>query len=129
MAIILVILWMFFPFWGDGFHERPNQPDIVVLKQIISTPSSWKTIALFSIAVGIETGVYSMTPLYFVSERNFSFIEANHLLSISRIPGLFMVILSGWLADRLSVSLMVRVSTQNKAACGRTYPLGFVVSD
>jgi sugar phosphate permease len=46
-----------------------------------------------------------MTPLFFVNERNFSLIEANHLLSISRIPGIFMVMLSGWLTDRLSVSL------------------------
>jgi len=110
ISIILAILWIFYTFWGTDAPERPNQPDLVVLKHIIFNPSSWKAIALLSIAVGIETGVYSMTPLFFVNERNFSLIEANHLLSISRIPGLFMVLLSGWLTDRLSASLMVRIS-------------------
>lgn len=110
VAIVLMILLIFYILQGPDSAERPYKPDIAALKRLVVNPSSWKAIALLSIAVGIETGVYSMTPLFLVNERNFSLVDANHLLSLSRIPGLLMVMLSGWLSDRLSVSAMVRTT-------------------
>jgi NNP family nitrate/nitrite transporter-like MFS transporter len=52
--------------------------------------------------VGVETGVYAMTPLFLVNERGFHLADANQLLGLSRIPGLIMVLLAGWITDRLS---------------------------
>jgi NNP family nitrate/nitrite transporter-like MFS transporter len=42
-----------------------------------------------------------MLPLFLVSERGFELAAANHLLGLSRIPGLVMVLLAGWISDRL----------------------------
>ena len=110
LSIILAILWVFHMMWGTDSIERPTPPDLGILKRLMVKSSFWKTSALLSLAVGIETGVYSMTPLFFVNERDFSLVDANHLLSMSRIPSLLMVILSGWLTDRFSASKMVRIS-------------------
>lgn len=110
LSIIIALLWVFHMMWGIDSIERPMPPDFSILKKLVVKSSFWKTSALLSLAVGIETGVYSMTPLFFVNERNFSLVDANHLLSMSRIPCLLMVILSGWLTDRFSASKMVRIS-------------------
>jgi predicted MFS family arabinose efflux permease len=110
IAMGLMMLWAVQLFLGPDDVKRPDKPDIATLKRLIVNPSSWKAIALLSIAVGIETGVYSMTPLFLVNERGFNLIGANQLLGYSRIPGLFMVMLSGWLTDRLRPSAMVRTT-------------------
>ncbi|MFN2355917.1 MAG: MFS transporter, partial [Desulfopila sp.] len=70
--------------------------------EIIRQPSFWQLCVLLSMAVGVETGVYAMTPLYLVNERGFALSEANQLLGLSRIPSVALVLLSGWLTDRLS---------------------------
>lgn len=110
VAVLLAALWVCYLKWGTDSAQRPLPPDLSVVKALLVKSSFWKASALLSLAVGIETGVYSMTPLFFVNERDFSLIDANHLLSVSRIPSLVMVMLSGWLTDRLSASKMVRVA-------------------
>ncbi|MCF8109736.1 MAG: MFS transporter [Desulfohalobiaceae bacterium] len=76
----------------------------------MSNPSFWCLGVLLSLAVGGETGVYAMVPLFLVNERAFNLAEANHLLGLSRVPGIVMVLLSGWITDRLSPSFTVSMS-------------------
>ena len=110
LSMIIALLWVFHMMVGTDSIDRPMPPELGILKKMVVKSSFWKVSALLSLAVGIETGVYSMTPLFFVNERSFSLVDANHLLSLSRIPCLLMVILSGWLTDRFSAQKMVRIS-------------------
>ncbi len=77
-----------------------------------------KTISLSAIAVGLTLlpiafssnkwilligsflGIYTMLPLYLVTEQGMGREMANTLVAISRIPGLALVFLSGWATDR-----------------------------
>jgi NNP family nitrate/nitrite transporter-like MFS transporter len=110
IAIIIAILFIIYLFVGIDALDRPDPPDLYILKDILIKQSFWKMSFLLSIAVGIETGIYSMTPLFFVNERGFSLADANHLLGFSRIPGIIMVMLSGWLTDRFNAPKTVKIS-------------------
>ena len=103
----LVVLALVYTFFGVDSRDRPSAPDGARIREIVSNPSFWCLGLLLSLAVGVETGVYTMVPLYLVNERAFDLAEANQLLGLSRIPGVVMVLASGWLTDRLSPSLTV----------------------
>jgi NNP family nitrate/nitrite transporter-like MFS transporter len=103
----LVVLALVYTLFGVDSRDRPSAPDGARIREIVSNPSFWCLGLLLSLAVGVETGVYTMVPLYLVNERAFDLAEANQLLGLSRIPGVVMVLASGWLTDRLSPSLTV----------------------
>lgn len=101
-ALALALLGCIYWRVGTDSLKRPSPPNISRIVEIIRQPSFWQLCVLLSMAVGIETGVYAMTPLFLVTERGFDLSEANQLLGLSRIPGVALVLLSGWLTDRLS---------------------------
>ncbi len=55
-------------------------------------------LAIFS--SGCSLGMYLILPLYLIKERGIDFDIANNLLGISRVGGVFISILSGFLIDR-----------------------------
>jgi MFS transporter, NNP family, nitrate/nitrite transporter len=57
--------------------------------------------ALFSLGISGSMGVYTMLPLYLVSERGMDQDWANTLVILSRIPGPGVAFLAGWATDRL----------------------------
>jgi NNP family nitrate/nitrite transporter-like MFS transporter len=57
--------------------------------------------ALFSLGIGATVGVYTMLPLFLVSERGMETSSANLLLSASRLTGLGAAFVSGMAVDRL----------------------------
>jgi NNP family nitrate/nitrite transporter-like MFS transporter len=58
-------------------------------------------IVLFALGIGGTIGVYSMIPLYLVSERGMERTWVNTLLGLSRILTLGVTLLAGWVTDRL----------------------------
>ena len=89
---------------------RPEPPTLSRIYTIVTEPLFWKICFLLSIAVAVETGVYSMTPLFLVNERGFDLNNANQLLGFSRIPGVILVLFSGWLTDKLSPTLAIKIA-------------------
>jgi NNP family nitrate/nitrite transporter-like MFS transporter len=55
---------------------------------------------LFCAGIGSFLGIYTMLPLYLVTERGMEREMANTMVAISRIPGLGVVFLAGWATDR-----------------------------
>ncbi len=106
-AIVLVLLGTLYLVMGSDTQARPSLPSLSLIREVTAQPSFWQLSILISLAVGVETGVYSMTPLYLVSERGFSLAEANELLGISRIPAVFLVLLAGWLTDRINPPMAI----------------------
>ena len=64
-------------------------------------PSFWVMVALFVVAIGSSMGVYSMMPLFLMSERGMSRESANMLTSLSRVAGFITLFFSGWMTDRV----------------------------
>jgi len=120
LAAFLVVLGFFYLVSGVDAHRRPSVPDLSSIRSIAANPSFWYLGLLLSLAVGVETGVYSMVPLFLVNERAFDLADANQLLGLSRIPSLVMVLLAGWITDRLSPSttLMLALGMTGAAIVG-----------
>jgi NNP family nitrate/nitrite transporter-like MFS transporter len=95
--------------WGRGGAFLGEAPDSKNLRSILVEPSFWMMIILFSLGIGASFGVYSMIPLYLVSEKGMERAWANSLLGLSRIPTVVIVLLSGWVTDRLGAKQTLRV--------------------
>jgi NNP family nitrate/nitrite transporter-like MFS transporter len=101
MASILAAV--VFAFFGKGGTFPGEAPNSRILRTILVEPSFWIMIALFSLGIGASMGVYTMIPLYLVSERGMERTWANTLLGLSRISTPVMAILAGLLVDRLGL--------------------------
>ena len=97
-----------FIFWGRGGAFLGEAPDLETLRSLLFERSFWIMIALFTLGMGASVGVYSMIPLYLVSEKGMERAWANTLLGLSRIPTLVIVLLSGWVTDRLGAKQTLR---------------------
>ena len=74
-----------------------------MMRSMLVEPSVLILIVLYASGLGMSSGVYSMIPLYLVSKRGMQRTFANTLLGLSRIPTMGIVLLSGWMTDRLGV--------------------------
>jgi NNP family nitrate/nitrite transporter-like MFS transporter len=99
---------MIFVSWGKGGTFLSEAPALETLRSLLFERSFWIMIVLFSLGMGASFGVYSMIPLYLVSEKGMERAWANTLLGLSRIPTLVIVLLSGWVTDRLGAKQTLR---------------------
>ena len=65
---------------------------------------------LWIFASGSCLGIYSILPLYLIKERGIDFDLANTLFGISRMGGVLVSILIGFLTDRYGYKIMLRLS-------------------
>jgi len=90
-----------FNVFGRGGTSHGQAPNPRIFVYIVKQPAFWIFVAFFSLAIGMGLGLYSMLPLYLISEHQFQREAANQLLAISRITGLFGTFVSGYFTDRL----------------------------
>jgi len=86
-----------------GEELKINQPHKVVLKNLITRKSLWVMVTIMGVAMGANLGIYSILPLYLTKELSFSIGYANTLLGISRLGGVGVAILCGFLVDRFNL--------------------------
>ncbi len=87
--------------FGQGGQFHGHAPNLGILKILFTNRSFWIMIFLFGLGMGGSLGIYTMLPLYLVKERGFDATWVNTLIGVSRISGLFMTLVSGWLTDRI----------------------------
>jgi NNP family nitrate/nitrite transporter-like MFS transporter len=100
IGIASIIAGSIFISFGRGGTSLGQTPNPKVLRSILAEPSFWIITLLFGLGVGSSFGIYSIIPLYLVSERGMDRSWANTLLGMSRISTSFMVLLGGWVMDR-----------------------------
>jgi NNP family nitrate/nitrite transporter-like MFS transporter len=83
---------------GDFTGEAPNFGS---LKVLLGDASFWVMVLLFSLGISSTFGIYTMLPLYLVTEHGFERDFANTLLAFSRLIGVVMALFGGWLTDRI----------------------------
>jgi len=98
-----------FALWGKGGNFPGEAPNFGTLKSILKEPSLLWMITFFALGVGASFGVYSMLPLYLVSEKGMDGTWANALLALSRISPLATSFLAGWMTDRLGVKQTLKI--------------------
>ncbi len=87
--------------FGRGGDFPGRMPNFGILKTILTKSSFWIMVALFAMAMGGTVGIYTMLPLFLVTERGMDLTQANTLLGLSQISGLFVVFVAGWITDRV----------------------------
>ena len=103
------IAGLIFIFWGKGGDFSGAAPDLKTLKNILKDPSFLLMVAFFSFGVGSSFAIYSMVPLYLVSEKGMDRTWANTLLALSRIAPVATAFLAGWMTDRLGAKKTLKV--------------------
>jgi len=65
---------------------------------------------IFSVAIGSGLGLYTMMPLYLVSEVGLDREVANTVTGFSRVPGIALIFLAGAFADRIGYRRSLAIS-------------------
>ena len=89
-----------FALFGQGGRFAGEPPRLDNVGRILYQSSFWVIAILMSLACGASVGVYSILPVYLISEQGLDQGLVNTLVGLSRVSGLVAVFLAGWLADR-----------------------------
>jgi len=92
---------------GGDFHGESFR--YTSIRQIISNPAFWIMVVLFSMGISSTLGIYTMLPLYLVTDHGMDRNWANTLLSLSRIAGVGMALAGGWATDRFGPKRILRI--------------------
>jgi NNP family nitrate/nitrite transporter-like MFS transporter len=89
---------------------RPKKEVKSPLFQVLQRRDFWIMSALWSFAAAGGLGIYNLIPLFLVNEKGVPLELANSIFGLSRIGGLIVTLLSGFLIDRFGVKRILLVS-------------------
>lgn len=87
--------------FGRGGDFPGQAPSFGAMKTLFRLPAFWTMMVLFTLGISATMGIYTMLPLYLVSEHGIDRSLANGLVGLSRVLSVGMAFLSGWANDRL----------------------------
>ena len=109
--------------WGKGGRFKGEALNLGSIKQEALSLPLWRLTLVFTLILGSSAGVFAMLPLFLVADHHLPLPEANLLVGLSRIVGVPLVLVGGWVADRLGLlKTMLGVTAVIGAA---TLALGF----
>jgi len=109
LGLANLLMAVVFGCFGQGGHFPGEAPHLRNLRKMLSQSSFWIIIIFFSLAAAGTIGVYSIIPTYLVVEKGMEQATANTLFSLSRISVLFVILLAGYLVDRVGTKLSIGV--------------------
>lgn len=95
---------------GRGGDFTGQLPKLENIKEVVSKPAFWIMVLLFAMAMGGNAGIYSMLPMFLVTERGMELGWANTLIGLSQAAGLIMVIIAGFVTDRIGQKNTMTIS-------------------
>jgi NNP family nitrate/nitrite transporter-like MFS transporter len=105
-----IVLNTAFLFSGLGGSARAHRPSWATISHIAANRTFWGAASLFAVSIGVGLGLYTMMPLFLVSDAGMDRVSANLLTGLSRIAGLLSIFLAGVLADRIGQRRTVLLS-------------------
>jgi NNP family nitrate/nitrite transporter-like MFS transporter len=100
LCILVALAYLQFGRCGDFPGDAPKPS---LLRELLTKRGFWVMVVLFAFAMGGQVGVYTMLPLYLVTDHGMDRDSANTLVGLSQISGLFMTFVAGWISDRIGV--------------------------
>ncbi len=97
---VTLIMSPVFYYYSRGGEFRGEAPNFVSFRQLFGNLSFWVMMLLFSLGIISTLGIYTMLPLYLVTEHSIDRNVANTLIALSRISGVIMAFVGGWATDR-----------------------------
>jgi NNP family nitrate/nitrite transporter-like MFS transporter len=108
IGMVAIIAGVAFIRLGKGGRFRGEAPSPKTLRVLFVQPGFWIMMALLSLAIGANFGVYTMLPLYLVAEQGFERSWANQLVAFSRVVGPAIVLVAGWASDKVGLKRTMR---------------------
>jgi len=99
LGVTTILLGIAFARYGRGGSFTGDAPGLASFKVFLASPAFWIMVMLFGLGVAGTLGVYTMLPLYLVTEHAIDRNFANTLVSFSRFSCLFMALAGGWASD------------------------------
>ncbi|MBP8645664.1 MAG: MFS transporter [Syntrophobacteraceae bacterium] len=91
--------------------DFPGQaPSFRALKPLLKQPSLWIMVFLYGIGISGSQGIYSMLPLYLITDHGMSQGRANTLVALSRVTTPLLALVGGWCSDRFGLRRTMAVS-------------------
>ncbi|MFP4427529.1 MAG: MFS transporter, partial [Spirochaetaceae bacterium] len=107
IGALLLALAFFFLSPAGNFAGAP--PHLTHVRGLLKNPLLWAVAGFITLAASSTYGVFSIMPTYLVDEAGFSIELVSGVIGASRISGVVMVFLSGWLIDRLGTVRLIAV--------------------
>jgi MFS transporter, NNP family, nitrate/nitrite transporter len=101
LGIAAILLSLVFARRSRMGNFTGEAPGFGSLKALAAEPSFWLMVFLFSLGIGSTFGIYTMLPLFLVSEHGLDRDFANTIVASSRLIGVFMALVGGWVTDRV----------------------------
>ena len=120
---VLISFWVFAP------SSRPQEEKRVPLPHVLNRGDFWIVAILWIFAASNSLGLYNVIPLLLVKEKGMGLEIANTIFGLSRVGGVFIVVIAGFLVDRFGVRtlLFLVLLTTGLATTGlalaHTFPL------
>lgn len=100
-GIAFLILGFWFQLLGDELKIPAEGARS--LRNVIRRRSLWIMSVLWTFAAGANIGIYFIAPLYLTKELHLSIERADFALGISRLGGVVVALICGYLADRFNL--------------------------
>jgi NNP family nitrate/nitrite transporter-like MFS transporter len=101
LGVVSLMMGGVFVRFGSGGVSFGESPSPKILRQLAGLPGLWIMTVFFSLAIGSSMGLYTMIPLYLVTERGMEQSWSNTVVSVSRVGAMAVAVAGGWFADRL----------------------------
>jgi MFS family permease len=88
-------------FYAISDEVKIGRSERVSIRNLIKIRSFWTLSIIWGFAAGANIGLYLIVPLYLTKELSLSIEYANSLLGISRLGGIGVAVLIGFLVERL----------------------------
>ncbi|RPJ22167.1 MAG: MFS transporter, partial [Desulfobacteraceae bacterium] len=89
---------------------RPEEEEKSPFSRVLRRKDFWIMATLWSFAAAGGLGLYNLIPLFLVNEKGLSIDLANSIFGVSRIGGLVVTFLAGFLIDRFGVKKVLLLS-------------------
>ena len=100
LGVTTILLGVIFAHYSRGGSFTGAAPGLTSFKVFLASPAFWIMVMLFGLGVAGTLGVYTMLPLFLITEHAIDRNFANALVSFSKISSLFMAFAGGWASDR-----------------------------
>jgi MFS transporter, NNP family, nitrate/nitrite transporter len=100
VGIWSVLMAVLFLAYGRGGSGKGTPPSLRLMGQVLTNPSFLPMAVLFMISIGSSLGLYTIMPLYLVSEAGMDRGLANTLIGCSRVLAIAALYAAGLLSDR-----------------------------
>ncbi|HEX2964950.1 MAG TPA: MFS transporter [Syntrophorhabdaceae bacterium] len=105
LGIALIIVAVLFALKGEEL--KISEPHTMVFGDLITRKSLWILVTAMAFITGANMGVYLILPLYLTKELSMNISHANTLLGISRLGGVGVAILCGFLVNRFDLKKLM----------------------